>query len=518
MTDGGGESLPGLAPHQLLTEGIQTQLAQRLAQVLTATLAFPGPPQALTYDSSSTHAPSLLATAFGGAGSLELIQAGHELFRKLQAARKWLASLRSSLECTQHVLGIQALPMWNAEMELLTQSALAAELKPFQLESPGVPSVKQPSPVPTTWLGLIASELLRITEPHLMQFSQQQMAWVGAGEGQAAPLQLFRLLHEALGTPALGALHQLLERRQASARGAAGQLCRAELLSGLSGPVGHIAEALPGLRSEPEDGPALYAEISKRCSRLWPRLEACLAAAGQAALLQASIAHQLRHQARVQCAETLHGPLETLQQATHLEVSATSPEATGHPMADRISSRGSRRASARPRPISVAPASSDGSMALQRPPRRELALSVQSPQGRNASPAANGCRPLPGPEASAADACGPEAPGLNAWLRLAGMPDRTGLVSWLCAISKLQDLLQLLGDSIHTHIQAATSMAAHGARAAGIEVTMPPEVSLLVGFGEAIVERAGRPASHLHQFISPYICAAAHTIFADHAF
>ena len=72
----GGESLPGLAPHQLLTEGIQTQLAQRLAQVLTATLAFPGPPQALTYDSSSTHAPSLLATAFGGAGSLELIQAG----------------------------------------------------------------------------------------------------------------------------------------------------------------------------------------------------------------------------------------------------------------------------------------------------------------------------------------------------------------------------------------------------------------------------------------------------------
>ena len=77
-------------------------------------------------------------------------------------------------------------------------------------------------------------------------------------------------------------------------------------------------------------------------------------------------------------------------------------------------------------------------------------------------------------------------------------------------------MLGLLGDSIHAHIQAATSMASHGAQAAGIEVTMPPEVSLLVGFAEALAAIAGLHHS-LPQFISPFVGASAHTVFADHA-
>ena len=59
-------------------------------------------------------------------------------------------------------------------------------------------------------------------------------------------------------------------------------------------------------------------------------------------------------------------------------------------------------------------------------------------------------------------------------------------------------------------------MASHGAQAAGIEVTMPPEVSLLVGLAEALAAIAGLHHS-LHQFISPFIRASAHTVFADHA-
>ena len=78
--------------------------------------------------------------------------------------------------------------------------------------------------------------------------------------------------------------------------------------------------------------------------------------------------------------------------------------------------------------------------------------------------------------------------------------------------------MELLGESIHSHIQAATSLAAHGASAAGIEVTMPPEVSLLVAFGEAILRRANFPASHLHSYVNSFICASAHTVFADHKY
>ena len=58
-------------------------------------------------------------------------------------------------------------------------------------------------------------------------------------------------------------------------------------------------------------------------------------------------------------------------------------------------------------------------------------------------------------------------------------------------------------------------MAAHGAQAAGIEVTMPPEVTLLAGFAEMLAASAGLPHSHLHKYINPFICASAHTIFAD---
>ena len=78
----------------------------------------------------------------------------------------------------------------------------------------------------------MASELLRITDPHLVHYSSQQLAWVDANNGQAAPLHLLRTLHDALGTPAMGALHQLLECRASSAAAAAVQLCRAELSSG----------------------------------------------------------------------------------------------------------------------------------------------------------------------------------------------------------------------------------------------------------------------------------------------
>ena len=78
----------------------------------------------------------------------------------------------------------------------------------------------------------MASELLRITDPHLVQYSSQQLTWVDANNGQAAPLPLLRTLHAALGTPAMGALHQLLECRSSSAAAAAVQLCRAELSSG----------------------------------------------------------------------------------------------------------------------------------------------------------------------------------------------------------------------------------------------------------------------------------------------
>lgn len=58
------------------------------------------------------------------------------------------------------------------------------------------------------------------------------MAWEDSKGGQAAPLQLLSTLHEALGTPAMGALLQLLQRRMSTAAAAAVQLCRTELASG----------------------------------------------------------------------------------------------------------------------------------------------------------------------------------------------------------------------------------------------------------------------------------------------
>ena len=55
-----------------------------------------------------------------------------------------------------------------------------------------------------------------------------------------------------------------------------------------------MAAVLHGLQAETDSVPALLAELTAKCSRLWPRLEAALAAAGQAALLHSHIAHQLR--------------------------------------------------------------------------------------------------------------------------------------------------------------------------------------------------------------------------------
>ncbi|KAK9819467.1 hypothetical protein WJX74_009419 [Apatococcus lobatus] len=552
----GGDSLPGLEPHKLLTEGIRSHLAQRLAQVLTSALAFPGQPVALPYDrSGAAHAP-LLAVAFGRSPTAELIAAGQELSRKLRGLCAWSASLRSSLECSQHVLGIQARPMWNAEIENLTHTAMALELKAFQADnkaSQGSGSAKQALNPPSTWLGAVASELLRIADPQLLQHSSQQMAWVDATGRQAAPLHLLQTLHDSLGTPAMGALHKLLGRRICSAAAAAVQLCRAELSSGLCGHVANLGEVLQDPLAGTDGAPAVLAEMTKRGSRLWPRLEAALAAAGQAAPLQSHIAHQMRLHARVSCAGSLTSPLETLQQARALSLAAAAQPGS----------------SAQP-PLSIA-----SGMPQHGRRNQQLALAVRQPRGQagTQSLAAIGNSSM---ATAATDwTQGHEASGLDAWLRLAGLSDSRGLdkpapgaedgrqlpeelpllmllllhnllpdcmysqanaavqlsskpsrhadlqsllhgiVLMLSSSGNLQRLLEHLGESIHAHIQAATSMAAHGAQAAGIEVTMPPEVSLLVGLAEAIIAKACLPHSHLHKFISPFICASAHTVFAD---
>ena len=67
------------------------------------------------------------------------------------------------------------------------------------------------------------------------------------------------------------------------------------LSAGFAGSIAPLAEAL----RDPEAGtPTALVETAKKCSRFWPRLEAALAAAGQAALLQSHMTHQLRLHAR----------------------------------------------------------------------------------------------------------------------------------------------------------------------------------------------------------------------------
>ena len=65
--------------------------------------------------------------------------------------------------------------------------------------------------------------------------------------------------------------------------------------AGFAGSIAPLAEALRDSQAETS---TVLVETSKRCSRLWPRLEAALAAAGQAALLQSRMTDQLRLHAR----------------------------------------------------------------------------------------------------------------------------------------------------------------------------------------------------------------------------
>ena len=76
------------------------------------------------------------------------------------------------------------------------------------------------------------------------------------------------------------------------------QIVTAVICTGLAGSVALAAEVLQDPLAGPEGAPAVLAETAKKCGRLWPRLEAALAAAGQAALLQSHIAYQLCLHAR----------------------------------------------------------------------------------------------------------------------------------------------------------------------------------------------------------------------------
>ncbi|KAG8184568.1 hypothetical protein JTE90_007684 [Oedothorax gibbosus] len=180
-------------PKQLLEDGIRKELVRKVALALHEGLVFN--PKAKT----------------------------SELFPKLEAIGQKMDGFRRSFEYIQDYVSIYGLKIWQEEMSRIINYNVEQECNAFlrhkvqdwqsmhQSRTIPIPSFAPLDPFSVNFIGRLAREILRITDPKTTVYIDQSTTWYDfKTHSEIVTLKLFSLIQKSIGTPGLTGLDRLL--------------------------------------------------------------------------------------------------------------------------------------------------------------------------------------------------------------------------------------------------------------------------------------------------------------------
>ncbi|XP_050401033.2 WASH complex subunit 5 isoform X1 [Patella vulgata] len=285
-------------PKRLLEDGIRKELVQQVAYALHKGLMFN--PKAKV----------------------------SELMPKLGILGEQMDGFRRSFEYIQDYVNIYGLKIWQEEISRIINYNVEQECNSFlRTKVQDWQSVYQSTAIPiprftpvdesVNFIGRLAREILRITDPRVTTYIDQMKAWYDAKTKQeVANRTLFQQIHRAVGSFGLTGLDRLLcfmivkelqTFKMYLQRGVARDKMWLELLSYYT----KILQPLAGTVSQPQK---VYSQAISKTAKLWPMYLDIINKVGQMQLLRRQIAYELNTSCKFD-SKFLASSLQTLNSA-----------------------------------------------------------------------------------------------------------------------------------------------------------------------------------------------------------
>ena len=285
-------------PKKLLEDGIRKELVQQVAAALHRGLVFTGKSQA-------------------------------EITSKLESVAQVMDGYKRSFEYIQDYVCIYGLKIWQEEVSRIINFNVEQECNAFvrqkvldfdsvyQSRTAPIPKFPPMDGYSVNFIGRLAREFLRITDPKTTIYVPQMGTWYDSKtKAEIVDDKLFTLLMKSIGTAGLNGLDRLMSfmihseihniRRFMERNILKDKTCQDLLLSSSS----KTDEA----ESESAALNRYYAPLLDRAGRSWLTLNDALLRVGQMQLAKQSIAHELNTAARFE-SRYLASALETLNDA-----------------------------------------------------------------------------------------------------------------------------------------------------------------------------------------------------------
>uniref|UniRef100_A0A1E1XMR4 WASH complex subunit strumpellin n=1 Tax=Amblyomma sculptum TaxID=1581419 RepID=A0A1E1XMR4_AMBSC len=293
-------------PKQLLEDGIRRELVNQVMRALHGGLVF-----------NPKARPS-------------------ELVPKLTALGKVMDGYHRSFEYIQDYVSIYGLRVWQEEVSRIISYNVEQECNAFlrqkvqdwqsvyQSRTIPIPTFPQLDQASVNFIGRLAREVLRVTDPKTTVYIDQSNAWFDAkSHVEVINLSLFALLQKSVGTPGLTGLDRLLSFMivkelqgvlRSLERGMVKDKSWQELLTNMS-------KALQPVDGIVQNVGRTYSAALTKVAKTWSIFLESMLKIGQMQILRKAIAHELYTTAKFE-SKDLVGSLQTMNEALLAEVKA----------------------------------------------------------------------------------------------------------------------------------------------------------------------------------------------------
>lgn len=312
-------------PKQLLEDGIRKELVQRVMRALHTGLVF------------NPRAP----------------RSSSELVPRLTALGQVMDGYYRSFEYIQDYVSIYGLRVWQEEVSRILSYNVEQECNAFlrhkvqdwqstyQSRTIPIPSFPPMDQASVNFIGRLAREVLRVTDPRTTVYVDQSNAWFDVkSHVEVVNLSLFSLLQKSVGTPGLTGLDRLLSFMivkelqavlRSLERGMVKDKSWQELLTSMS-------KALQPVDGLVQNVGRTYSAALTKVAKTWSIFLESVLKIGQMQILRKAIAHELYTTAKFE-SKDLAGALQAMNDALLAEVSGPhgdpsrpSPEEDNNPL------------------------------------------------------------------------------------------------------------------------------------------------------------------------------------------
>ncbi|XP_067134229.1 WASH complex subunit 5 [Centruroides vittatus] len=293
-------------PKQLLEDGIRKELVKRVASALNNRLVFN--PKAKS----------------------------SELIPKLEELGQVMDGFRRSFEYIQDYVSIYGLKIWQEEVSRIINYNIEQECNAFLrhkvqdwqsiYQSRTIPIPRFPSldNVSVNFIGRLAREILRITDPKTTIYLDQMSCWYDSKtKNEIINLRLFSLIQKTVGTPGLTGLDRLLSFMIVTELQGVLKLIERIVIKDKSwqDTLDNLQNALhpvSGILYQPS---RIYSQVITRAAKVWSTFLDNILKIGQMQLLRKLIAHELNTSGKFD-SKNLISALQTMNDSLLADIEA----------------------------------------------------------------------------------------------------------------------------------------------------------------------------------------------------